>query len=74
VERKGPLAGIKVIELAGIGPGPFCGMLLAELGAEVIQMDRPGGASPGRWTLQRTSSTAVVIRSCLIRSLKSPSF
>jgi alpha-methylacyl-CoA racemase len=38
----GPLAGVRVVELAGIGPGPFCGMLLADLGAEVIQVDRPG--------------------------------
>ena len=44
----GPLAGVRVIELAGIGPGPFCGMLLADLGAEVIRVDRPGGPpSPG---------------------------
>ncbi|MCP4964847.1 MAG: CoA transferase [bacterium] len=41
----GPLAGIRVIELAGIGPGPFCAMLLADLGAEVIRIDRPGGSS-----------------------------
>src|SRR6202012_4675826 len=40
----GPLAGVRVVELAGIGPGPFCGMLLADLGAEVIQVDRPGGS------------------------------
>lgn len=40
----GPLAGVRVIELAGIGPGPHCGMLLADLGAEVIAVDRPGGA------------------------------
>jgi alpha-methylacyl-CoA racemase len=46
-ETTGPLAGVRVIELAGIGPGPFCGMLLADLGAEVIQVDRPRGpASP----------------------------
>ena len=37
----GPLAGVRVVELAGIGPGPFCGMLLADLGAEVIRVDRP---------------------------------
>ena len=36
----GPLAGIKVIELAGIGPGPMCAMLLSDLGAEVIRVDR----------------------------------
>jgi alpha-methylacyl-CoA racemase len=36
----GPLAGIKVVELAGIGPGPFCAMLLADMGAEVVRVDR----------------------------------
>jgi len=37
---KGPLAGVRVIELAGIGPGPFAAMVLADLGAEVIRVDR----------------------------------
>lgn len=41
----GPLAGIKVIEIAGIGPAPFTGMLLADLGAEVIRVERPGGGT-----------------------------
>ncbi len=41
----GPLQGIKVIELAGIGPGPFCGMMLADMGAEVIRVDRISGKS-----------------------------
>ena len=36
----GPLSGIKVVELAGIGPGPFCCMLLADMGADVIRVDR----------------------------------
>ncbi|MBI2767480.1 MAG: CoA transferase [Chloroflexi bacterium] len=36
----GPLSGIKIIELAGIGPGPFCAMVLADLGADVIRIDR----------------------------------
>jgi alpha-methylacyl-CoA racemase len=39
--QSGPLAGIKVIELAGIGPGPFCGMLLSDLGADVLRIERP---------------------------------
>lgn len=39
----GPLTGLKVIELAGIGPGPFCGMMLADMGAEVVAVERPGG-------------------------------
>ncbi len=41
--KDGPLSGVRVVELAGIGPGPFCGMLLADLGAEVIVVNRPGG-------------------------------
>ena len=40
----GPLAGLRIIELAGIGPGPFCGMLLSDLGAEVIRIDRASWA------------------------------
>src|SRR5437773_10191709 len=36
----GPLAGVKVVELAGIGPAPFCAMLLSDMGAEVIRVDR----------------------------------
>ncbi|RLV70884.1 Fatty acid-CoA racemase [Streptomyces sp. CBMAI 2042] len=43
----GPLAGIRVVELAGIGPGPFAAMLLADLGADVVRVDRPGGAALG---------------------------
>lgn len=38
----GPLNGVRIIELAGIGPGPFCGMVLADLGAEVISVERVG--------------------------------
>ena len=38
----GPLNGVKVIELQGIGPGPFCGMMLADMGAEIIRIDRAG--------------------------------
>src|SRR3989344_114349 len=38
----GPLAGLRVIEFAGIGPGPFACMLLVDMGAEVVRVDRPG--------------------------------
>ena len=40
---QGPLSGLKVLEFAGLGPAPFCGMLLSDLGAEVMRIDRKGG-------------------------------
>ncbi|MGB5098417.1 MAG: CaiB/BaiF CoA-transferase family protein [Porticoccaceae bacterium] len=40
----GPLEGLRIIELQGIGPGPFCAMMLADMGAEVIRVDRTGAA------------------------------
>ncbi len=43
----GPLRGVKVVELAGIGPGPHAATILADLGADVIRIDRPGGAGTG---------------------------
>jgi alpha-methylacyl-CoA racemase len=43
--KSGPLADIRVIELAGLGPAPYACMLLADLGAEVLRLDRPGGAA-----------------------------
>ncbi|MER7925373.1 CaiB/BaiF CoA-transferase family protein [Streptomyces sp. NPDC096057] len=43
----GPLSGVRVVELAGIGPGPFAAMLLADLGADVVRVDRPGGPALG---------------------------
>ena len=39
----GPLAGVRVLEFAGIGPAPFCAMLLADLGADVVRVDRDDG-------------------------------
>ncbi len=43
----GPLAGVRIIELAGIGPGPFCAMMLADMGADVIRVDRAGAVRGG---------------------------
>ncbi|GAA2504096.1 MULTISPECIES: CaiB/BaiF CoA transferase family protein [Actinomycetes] len=45
--ERGPLGGVRVVELAGIGPGPFAAMLLADLGADVVRVDRPGGPGLG---------------------------
>jgi alpha-methylacyl-CoA racemase len=42
----GPLAGVRVVEIAGIGPGPFCAMMLADMGADVIRIDRAAAVPP----------------------------
>ena len=49
----GPLTGIRIVEFAGIGPGPFCGMMLGDHGAEVIRIERPGGRLDPRDALSR---------------------
>lgn len=60
----GPLTGIKIIELAGIGPGPFCGMMLSDMGAEVIRVDRLGSRARGQDVLNRgRKSIAVDLKS-----------
>lgn len=41
----GPLNGVKIIEVGGIGPGPFCGMMLSDMGADIIRVERKGGLS-----------------------------
>ncbi len=50
----GPLAGLRIVEVAGIGPGPFAGMMLADHGAEVIRVDRPGARIDARDPLLRS--------------------
>lgn len=62
---QGPLSGIKVVELAGIGPGPMCGMLFGDLGADVIRIDRQQAADLGidrgsnKWDLLNRSKRSV---------------
>lgn len=45
-QRQGPLKGTRVLELAGLGPGPYGAMLLADLGADVVRVDRTGASAP----------------------------
>ncbi len=52
----GPLSGLRVIEMAGIGPGPFCAMVLADLGADVVRIARPGQDTPAHDVLARSRS------------------
>ena len=53
----GPLAGIRIVEFAGIGPGPFCAMMLADHGAEVVRVERPGGVLDPRDPLSRNRTS-----------------
>ncbi len=62
----GPLAGFRIVELAGIGPAPMCCMLLADLGADIVRLDRlePSGLgvpSPDRFKLLHRSRPAVAV-------------
>ena len=71
--RQGPLTGLKIVEFAGIGPGPFCGMLLSDLGADVVRIDRkgPGRGSPtdvtgrGRRSVALDLKDPAAIEACL---------
>lgn len=63
IAANGPLAGVSVLELAGLGPGPFAGMVLADLGARVTVVDRPGGGvdyAAGRAILNRGKRSIAV--------------
>ena len=70
---QGPLSGVKVVEFAGIGPGPFCGMLLSDLGADVVRVDRVGGrggaktdvTSRGRRSLALDLKDPAAVETCL---------
>ena len=67
----GPLSGVTIIEMAGIGPGPFCAMLLADMGADVIRIDRVGGSDLGVPTPRSTDFVARHRRSIAL-DLKQP--
>lgn len=61
---QGPLSGLKIVEFAGIGPGPFCGMLLSDLGADVVRVDRKGQgrSSPADVTARGRRSVALDLK------------
>jgi alpha-methylacyl-CoA racemase len=56
----GPLAGIRIVEMAGIGPAPFAGMMLADHGAEVVRVERPGVSRRGSNVLSRSRRSLVL--------------
>jgi alpha-methylacyl-CoA racemase len=72
--RQGPLTSLKIVEFAGIGPGPFCGMLLSDLGADVVRIDRKGAGgrgapsdvtSRGRRSIALDLKTPEAVEACL---------
>lgn len=63
---QGPFAGLRVVEFAGIGPGPFAAMLLADMGAVVARIARPDAAPPGPGDVLLRNRTTVPV------DLKSP--
>jgi alpha-methylacyl-CoA racemase len=58
---EGPLAGLRIVELAGLGPAPYCAMLLADLGADVVRVDRPGQPEDPPWPVLGRGRRSVVI-------------
>src|SRR5690606_38664162 len=57
----GPLEGLKVLELAGLGPVPFCGMLLSDLGADVLRIDRPDGRRYDKYSVDTRGRRSIVL-------------
>src|SRR5579859_6567634 len=57
----GPLGGIRIVEFAGIGPGPFAAMLLSDMGASVVRIDRKGGRTPSKGEVTYRGRPAVAL-------------
>ena len=60
-KRSGPLSGVKILEFAGIGPAPFCGMLLSDLGADVVRIDRKGSQPYDRFAVTTRGRRSVAV-------------
>lgn len=61
MSTQGPLNGIRVLEFAGMGPAPFCAMLLADLGAQVLRIDRKGGMDYDRFCVESRGRRSVAL-------------
>ncbi len=55
------LQGVRIVEFEGLGPGPFCGMLLADLGADVILIERKGGADAGKAAIYKRGKRSIAL-------------
>lgn len=61
IRTKGPLEGLRIIEVQGIGPGPFCGMHFADLGAEVIVIERPSSMMQAAAGITRRGKRSIIL-------------
>ncbi len=57
----GPLKGLRIVEFGAIGPVPFCGMLLSDLGADVVRIDRPDAPPKDRFTIEARGRRSVAL-------------
>ena len=57
----GPLKGIRIVEIAGIGPGPFCAMMLADMGADIIRVDRKGASGMGNFDVTNRGRRSIAV-------------
>jgi alpha-methylacyl-CoA racemase len=59
---QGPLCGVRIIEVASLGPGPFACMMFADMGADVLRLERPGGAlGSGRWNAMNRGRPSIAV-------------
>ena len=58
---QGPLSGVKIVEFAGIGPGPFCAMLLNDMGADVVRIDRKGARGGSKYEISGRGRKSVAL-------------
>jgi alpha-methylacyl-CoA racemase len=68
----GPLQGYRIIDFAGLGPGPLCGMLPGDMGAGVIRIERPSGPSGSAATARPFSSVNRTRRSVVLELRQQP--
>jgi alpha-methylacyl-CoA racemase len=61
MRRQGPLSGLKLLEFAGIGPGPFAAMLFSDMGADVLRIERPGAQDPAPANLDTRGRRTVLL-------------
>src|SRR5260370_39143873 len=68
----GPLSGLRVLEVGGIGPIPFCGMILSDFGADVVRIERVSSASPPTTTSEEPGGILGRNRKVIGVDLKAP--